>query len=95
MNEQDKDTPGRPAPGGGPVESLGSAPKPQQSFGSAPDGDEQFGDAPKPDETFGDAPTPAPKPVPSSSRGRNVPLLIGGGIVILVILAAIIGFVAR
>jgi hypothetical protein len=66
---------------------MGSAPAPGQSFGTAPGGDGEFGSAPTPNETMGSA--------PKSSASKNVPLLLGGGIAILVILGAILGFVVR
>jgi hypothetical protein len=85
VNDQESD---RPA-ASGPTESLGSAPGPQQSFGSAPssDGTGTFGSAPPGDQTIGDA--------PRSGIGKNVPLLVGGGIAIVVILAALFGFIIR
>jgi hypothetical protein len=86
MEEQGNDRSGPAAPAGGPAESMGSAPAPGQSFGTAPGGDGEFGSAPTPGETMGTAP---------KSPTSNVPLLLGGGIAILVILGAILGFVVR
>jgi hypothetical protein len=71
-----------------PVQSSGPAPVPKQSSGPAPGGDEEFGDAPKPDESFGDAPTP-----PGSNR--NVSLLVGGLIAVVVLIAVVLGFAVR
>jgi hypothetical protein len=64
-------------------------PVPKQSSGPAPGGDEEFGDAPKPDENFGDAPAPAP------GTNRNVSLLVGGLIAVVVLIAVALGFLVR
>jgi hypothetical protein len=72
-----------------PVQSSGPAPVPKQSSGPAPGGDEEFGDAPKPDESFGDAPAPAP------GTNRNVSLLVGGLIAVVVLIAVALGFLVR
>jgi hypothetical protein len=92
MEEQGNDRSGSAGPAGGPAESMGSAPKPDPSFGTAPGGDGgsgqgTFGSAPGPSQNMGDA--------PKSSGNKNIPLLVGGGIGILVVLAAILGFVIR
>jgi hypothetical protein len=50
-----------------------------------PGGDEEFGRAPDPDETFGTAP---------AARSR-VPLLVGGLVALVVVVAAVVGFVVR
>ena len=71
----------------GPTQSSGPAPVPRQTFGPTPGGDEEFGDAPKPDESFGDA--------PASGSNRNVSLLVGGLIAVVVIIAAVLGFALR
>lgn len=63
--------------------------EPDQSFGSAP-GEGQFGSAAEPGQQIGEAPAPRPTPA-----GRNVPLLVGGAIAVLVALAAIVGFLIR
>jgi hypothetical protein len=71
----------------GPAESQGSAPQPQESFGDAPqDGTGTFGTAPGGQGSFGSAP---------SSSTNKVPLLVGGGIAIVIALAAIFGFLIR
>jgi hypothetical protein len=82
MAEQERDRPTT----GGPTESLGSAPG-QDSFGNAPtnDGTGTFGNAPG-QESVGNAPR---------STGRNLPLLVGGGVAVLAVLAAIIGFLVK
>ncbi len=82
MAEQERD---RPATGG-PTESLGSAPG-QEAFGDAPrhDGTSTFGDAPA-EQTVGSAPR---------SSGRNLGLLVGGGVAILAALGAIFGFLVK
>jgi hypothetical protein len=61
----------------------------QESFGSAPssDGKGSFGSAPPGDQTIGNA--------PQSGGSKNIPLLVGGGIAIVVILAAIFGFIIK
>lgn len=53
-------------------------------------GDEEFGTAPAPDETFGEAPA-----TPGTPSGRNLSLLVGGLIGLLVIVAAVLGFTLR
>jgi len=68
------------------------APGPQQSFGQAPGGDGSFGTAPT---TPGTTPNPMPAPKPAPQGGRNVALLMGGIVVALAILAAIVGFAMR
>ena len=70
-----------------PVQSSGPGPVPKQSSGPAPGGDEEFGDAPKPDESFGDAPAPG--------TNRNVSLLVGGLIAVVVLIAVALGFLVR
>jgi hypothetical protein len=78
-----------------PRETLGNAPHPPvESIGHAP-GDGGTGPAPK--EATGGTPVPAPPPkqttggTPTAAGSRNVPLLIGIGIVIVAIIAVIIG----
>jgi hypothetical protein len=62
---------------------------PSQSMGSAPDpGHGEIGEAPKPRQTIGDAPA-------GGSGGRGTPLLIGGGVALLAIIAVIVAFVSR
>jgi hypothetical protein len=93
MNDQEKERPaaGGPAdsPASAPQQSMGSAPA-EESFGTAPpagDGTGTFGSAPGATETVGKAPQP---------RGnRSVPLLVGGGLAIVVILAAVFGFLIK
>ncbi len=99
QDDQDSTVPARPA------ETFGSAPTPTQSMGSAPDesmtpqssrpgshpgpaggGSQTFGTAPEPTQSMGGAP---------ASGGRNLPLLLGGGVALLVVLAVIIGLIAR
>jgi hypothetical protein len=65
---------------------------PQQSFGQAPGGDGSFGTAPT---TPGTSPAPNPAPKPAPQGGRNVALLMGGIVVALAVLAAIVGFAMR
>jgi hypothetical protein len=67
---------------------MGPAPS-QESFGSAPagDGTGTFGSAPGGQETVGKA--------PASGGSKNLPLLVGGGIAIVVILAALFGFLIK
>jgi hypothetical protein len=58
-----------------------------ESVGSAPDdSDEQVGKAPGGDESVGHAP---------ATGGRNVPVLVGGIVAVVVLLAVIIGVFAR
>lgn len=93
MNDQERE---RPA-AGSPAESLGSAPAAQQGMGSAPaeqsfgaapgDGTGSFGSAPDGTQTVGRA--------PAADRGKNVPLLVGSGLAIVVVLAAIFGFLIK
>ena len=81
-------------PPSGPRETLGKAPHPVGDGGTGP----------APIEATGGTPTPAPgglppkqasggvpKPASSASGGRNVPLLVGIGVVIVAIIAVIIG----
>ena len=84
MDEPGNEQSGPNAPADRPEQSMGSAPTPQQSMGSAPGGQGSFGSAPPPGQSMGSAP-----------KTRNVPVLVGGGIGILVLLAAILGFVIR
>ncbi len=93
MNEQDRDTSGAAVP----QESFGVAPGtgsgsagPAPSKPGNPGPDEEFGNAPGNDgssQNMGDAPKPA--------GNKNVPLLVGGGIAILIALAALFGLVLR
>jgi len=80
-------------------------PRGDESFGDnpagTPSGDQSMGDAPReprpvPSAPPGtpSAPTPTPPAAPSSG-GNRTSLLIGGGIAILVVLAAIIGFAMK
>lgn len=58
-----------------------------ESAGSAPDGsDEQVGTAPGGDETVGRAP---------ATGGRNMPVLVGGIVAIVVLIGVLIGVFAR
>jgi hypothetical protein len=81
-------------------------PRGDESFGDnpagSPSGDQSMGDAPReprpvpsaPPGSTPTAPTPTPPAAPSSG-GNRTSLLIGGGIAILVVLAAIIGFAMK
>jgi len=59
----------------------------RESTGPAPNGsDEQVGTAPGGDETVGRAP---------ATGGRNVPVLVGGIIAVVVLIGVLIGVFAR
>jgi hypothetical protein len=76
-------------------ETLGSAPHPPvESMGHAPaDG----GTRPAPKQATGGTPVPAPPAkettggTPKAAGSRNVPLLVGIGVVVVAIIAVIIG----
>jgi hypothetical protein len=72
-------------------------PRGDESFGDAPTGDESMGDAPREPRPVPSPPptSPSPTPAPPASSGSKTSLLIGGGIAILVLLAAIIGFTMK
>src|SRR3954452_65877 len=88
--QESGDGSGRPGQGGqSGQESFGSVPSPSggsDSFGTVPShGDETFGTTSHP---------PAPPAAPPTGTGgsRNVGLLVGGVVAVLVVIAAIIGF---
>jgi hypothetical protein len=79
--------------GQGGHETFGSVPGGSGSGGSGSGGSETFGTVPPTaggSETFGT--TPQPPSAPASGGNRNVGLLVGGVIAVLVVIAAIVGF---
>jgi hypothetical protein len=84
-----------------PHESLGSAPPPIETTGSAPShGPEGSGPEAPGGGTFGNAPGSGetgrtPEPANTSENKPSVPVLVGGGVVLLALIALIIGLVAR
>lgn len=77
-------------------------PRGDESFGDnpagSPSGDQSMGDAPREPRPVPSGPpaSPGPTPTPPAAPGGNrTSLLIGGGIAILVVLAAIIGFTMK
>lgn len=101
-NENDSDGPSTQSQshetlGHGPRETLGSAPGPQpgpppkEAGGGSPTpaGGGSGGGAPAPKDAGGGSPTPRGGS-PTSSGGRNLPLLVGIGVVILAIIAIIV-----